>query len=72
MKLLSVKWLIISVIATSLLTLTACGTNEKAASNQGPKQDNGKKYHLTVGYLKANGAPLADIAIQPSGNMSST
>ncbi len=54
------KWLISSVLATSIIGLTACGTNEKTVSNQ----DKEKKYHLSVGYLKANGAPLADIAIK--------
>lgn len=61
MKLLSKrKWFIGSVIATLLLALTACGTDQKTASNQVEKQ----KYHLKVGYLQANAAPLADIAIQ--------
>lgn len=55
------KWVISGVLATSILALTACGTDEKTAS----KEDVGKEktYHLSVGYLKANGAPLADIAI---------
>lgn len=54
------KWLISGVIATSLFGLTACGSDQKTASNNG----SGEKLHLSVGYLKANGAPLADIAIK--------
>ena len=65
MKLLSKrKWLISGVITTLLLGLTACGTDQKTASNQGGKQKDEQKYHLRVGYLQANAAPLADIAIQ--------
>lgn len=71
----SKQWLISGVVATSLLTLSACGTGQKTASNQEvqtqgqqveqvqQEQKEEKKYHLRVGYLKANGAPLADIAI---------
>ncbi|MGJ7922165.1 ABC transporter substrate-binding protein [Neobacillus sp. LXY-4] len=61
MRLLSKRnWLLSGVLATSLIGLTACGTAEKTATKNGEE----KKYHLSVGYLKANGAPLVDIAIQ--------
>jgi len=41
--------------------LAACNGNENSNENAIKKDE--KQYHLKVGYLKMNGAPLADIAI---------
>lgn len=69
MKLFKKKqWLIGSVFTASLLALTACGTGENSAENNASnnvvdQETEEKTYTLKVGYLKMNGAPLADIAI---------
>lgn len=55
------KWLVSGLVAASILALSACGTDEKATSDK--KAADEKTYKLSVGYLQANGAPLADIAI---------
>lgn len=61
MKVQSKKSILLkTILATSILALSACGAAEKTSKSQGDE----KKYHLSVGYLKANGAPLADIAIE--------
>lgn len=62
------KWLLGGVAVATLFALTACGddsptaTNETVQVTQDTKEE--QTYSLSVGYLKANGAPLADIAIQ--------
>lgn len=68
MKLLKKKWLIGGVFTASLLALAACGAEEKSVeksndeTNAAVEQKDDKTYKLRVGYLKMNGAPLADIA----------
>ena len=65
------KWFIHSIAIASLLMLTACGKDhasntpekEEAQKETTDTAEQNKKYSLSVGYLKANGAPLADIAI---------
>lgn len=61
------KWLMGSFIAASLLALSACGaadnsTGDTKEANHAGQKSGDSKYHIRVGYLKANGAPLADIA----------
>lgn len=59
------KWLLGSTMTVALVALSACGsTEENASSNQQEAtQKEEQTYNLKVGYLKANGAPLADIAV---------
>lgn len=59
------KWALGSAMTVALLALTACGTadDNAASTQQESAQQEEKTYNLKVGYLKANGAPLADIAI---------
>ena len=51
------------IVAGALLGLAACGTEDGTTTGANASGE-GKAYSLKVGYLKANGAPLADIAIQ--------
>lgn len=51
------------ITAIALFGLTACGTDKNTANNANTPGE-AKDHSLKVGYLKANGAPLADIAIQ--------
>jgi len=58
------QFLLIVIVFTFSVILAACGSKQNAnetESTTGSKDD--KQYHLKVGYLKMNGAPLADIAI---------
>lgn len=58
------KLLLITLLIALTLKLVACGTTDNAANNdQNTSNDDEKQYSIKVGYLKANGAPLADIAI---------
>ena len=50
------KWVLSSVIATSLFALTACGSVEKTTSNQEVEKGE-TQHHLKVGYLQANVSP---------------